>query len=223
MPHIGAFMIADPLGLARRLQALSRALRSEVDMALDPHRLSPGSVFLNASPFELDARVTAVATIFGRQGALRLLTADMGVLRYAPQELNKTVMSLRSVFAARGYGKPQEQHVGTPEGAAEAVANRAYVTELTVAWPELLALPGRLEEAGVAGLLEMIKVVGRERYGGDEGRAALLADVAARPQVLSVAEAAQQLPPRQAAEMLQRVLSPMSPAAAEAEAVGESR
>ncbi|GIM15458.1 hypothetical protein Vretimale_18233 [Volvox reticuliferus] len=189
MGHIGKFIVADPIGLAHRLHALSKALRAELDIALDPQRLTPGSVFLSAAPYELDARVDAVATIFGRQGGQRLLAADLDVLRYAPQDLNSAVLALRSVFAARGYGKPREHHVGTVEGAAEAAADRAYVTELVVAWPGVLALPGQLGEAGVAALVESLRVAGGERYLGKDGRSALLADVAARPELLR--EAAQ--------------------------------
>ncbi|GIL62543.1 hypothetical protein Vafri_16635, partial [Volvox africanus] len=138
MGNIGKFIVADPIGLAHRLHALSKALRGELDIALDPQRLTPGSVFLSAAPYELDARVAAIATIFGREGGQRLLATDMDVLRYAPHDLNSAVLALRSVFAARGYGKPREHHVGTTEGAAEAAADRAYVTELVVAWPGVL-------------------------------------------------------------------------------------
>ncbi|EFJ51538.1 hypothetical protein VOLCADRAFT_87665 [Volvox carteri f. nagariensis] len=191
MAHIGKFIVDDPVGLAHRIHALTRALRSELDVTLDPRRLTPGSVFLSAAPYELDARVAAVATIFGRQGGQRLLAADLNVLRYALQELNSAVLALRAVFAARGYGKPRTHHVGTAAGAAEAAADRAYVTELSLAFPGVLALPGLYGEEGVAALVEGLATAGGERYGGDAGRAALLEDLAARPEVLrTAAEAA---------------------------------
>ncbi|GLC48880.1 hypothetical protein PLESTB_000158500 [Pleodorina starrii] len=194
MGLIGRFIVADPVGSAHRLHALSRALRSELDVPLDARQLTPGSVFLSerVAPLELDARVAAIATIFGRDGGRRLLAADFDVLRFAPQELNSAVLALRAVFAARGYGKPREHHVGTAEGAAEAAADRAYVTELAVAWPGLLALTGRRGEAGVAALVEAVRQAGGERYGGESGRRSLLADVAARPEMLRAAAAGQE-------------------------------
>lgn len=42
--------------------------------------------FLEASPYELEARVEAAVTIFGREGAGRVLRADLSLpLSYSPQ------------------------------------------------------------------------------------------------------------------------------------------
>ncbi len=42
--------------------------------------------FLEASPYELEARVEAAVTIFGREGAARVLGADLSLpLSYSPQ------------------------------------------------------------------------------------------------------------------------------------------
>ncbi|GFR50761.1 hypothetical protein Agub_g13029, partial [Astrephomene gubernaculifera] len=157
MGRIGEFIVRDPAGVGARLHVLSRALSYDVGTTLDPRQLTPGSAFLTCSPYEVEARVSAVATIFGREGASRLLAADIDVLCFAPRQLDEAVLALREVFAAAGHGVPREHHAGTPEGRAAAAADRAYVTELAVAWPGLLALPGRVGEAGVAQLVAAVR------------------------------------------------------------------
>ncbi|KAG2432037.1 hypothetical protein HYH02_013107 [Chlamydomonas schloesseri] len=194
MGRIGCPVIRDPAGVGHRLYALSRALKTDLHYELDPHRLTPASeAFLGSgvSPFELEARVSALVTIFGREGAGRLLDADLDVLGYAPRDLDRAVLALREVLSAagdRGYGR---HSLGTAEGAAAAAADRAYVTDLAVAWPGVLALPGRLGgEDGVARLLARVRRAGGARYRGAAGRRALLLEVLERPELLQAAAAA---------------------------------
>ncbi|PNW83032.1 hypothetical protein CHLRE_06g303850v5 [Chlamydomonas reinhardtii] len=191
MGRIGCPVIRDPAGVGHRLYALTRALKTDLHYELDPHRLTPeseGFLASGVSPFELEARVSALVTIFGREGAGRLLDVSLDVLTYAPRDLDRAVLALREVFSAagdRGYGR---HSLSTPEGAAAAAADRGYVTDLAVAWPGVLALPGRLGGAdGVARLLARVRRAGGARYRGAVGRRALLSEVLERPELLQAA------------------------------------
>ncbi len=115
--------------------------------------------------------------------------------------------------APRSTNAYSGHHVGTPEGAAAAAADRAYVTELALRWPGVLRLPGELGGAeGVARALRRVREApgraaraealrggaGAEAgweawraavavYKGREGRARLLAEVLEAPELLRAA------------------------------------
>ncbi|KAG2496984.1 hypothetical protein HYH03_004990 [Edaphochlamys debaryana] len=203
MPGMGEALLRDPVGVAHRLQALSRALRSELGVALRPReaftpdRAEASAAFLAAAPYELEARVAALVTLFGRGDAAALVERELGVLALPSQVVDGAVGALREVFAARGHRVPvpADRHVGTPEGAAEAARDRAYVTALVVAWPGVLEAAAVLGEEGMARALALVRRAGmrsrREdldlRYDGSGSRSRLLADVAARPELLEAA------------------------------------
>ncbi|KXZ46944.1 hypothetical protein GPECTOR_39g438 [Gonium pectorale] len=212
MSRIGHHIVTDPAATAHGLRALSRALASDLGLQLDPLSLTPDCAFLRCAPLVIDSRVEALATIFGAEGAAALLRADIGVLGVESRALDEAVGVLREVFSCAGHSRVKAHHVGTPEGAAVAAADRAYVTSLAVAWPGVLALPGRLGEAGVAKLLAEVRAAGGARYRAGGGRrAVLLADVLARPEMLQTAAEA----PGELRRVVAAVVEALGPAEAE--------